>query len=158
MDNFVTYNYDTWAVLITVLCTLVAFVLIKQYPQRSYNYMRELRIVKQSELSRLYREIESLTSYIDMLQTAPIKKESDGQLNFTQMADSPTQRTLRLPFNIKNGAGVVERWEQVWNVSDYQHWKDQEILVKRDKRRIWVAKKEKNDEELQPYRWEKVRI
>lgn len=76
-------NYDKITIIVSMFLLAVTYVVFGHAPRRYYAALRDKTWISKTELQRLYREIDVLNAQIQMLQSAPIKKETQtGQLRF----------------------------------------------------------------------------
>ena len=155
-------SYDYYAVGCSVVLVVGTYLMIGKRPRQFYaritariRWLFSLRLISESELNNLYRQIDVLKEQITMLHTAPIKQEKGGQLQFSELfSDSGAEQSIKLgPFPGKNST----LWWQVWKSKDLANYKADKYYVRRDKRRpSWVDQLLKGDIEIDAFIWKQL--
>lgn len=150
---------DLYIIAGCFLASIVVYLGFGARPRQFYNkvlarirYILSMRLIAQSELDNLYRQIEALTDQNEFLLTVPIKAEKGtGQQQFFSITDEPekkiTGEVLLGPFWNKKELC----WKyQVMRAEDYANWKADKKPV-----RVEVPKTKKNKKGY-TYKWVNV--
>lgn len=91
--------YDTLAVVLALLGASMTYLIFGHKPRQLRATLRDMTIIRKSELNKLRMEILGLKSNVELLQSAPIKKEADGQLRFDVPVETTKERRITFPHN-----------------------------------------------------------
>lgn len=146
-------SYDTplyWALGITIP-SLLAYVLVVK---RFWRWLRTFTIIKRADWDALHKELRALQSANAMLtRNMYVTKETHGQMRLEAKMEQP-------PYFYSGAVpgGDGHFYVQQWHYDDWLQFKQDKVLVMRNRRRVWVTEPIKGDELVDmnrypPYRW-----